>query len=186
MGNSNLALSGYCSEEVTECHPRELNLWFANEARSVILVRWPARYGHRLHRVIFHQHKTIQSSVVYPLLDILRALTPALLTRYRIVPAISSEDPALFAGTLSNKAPKIFPSAPTGFMLLGTTFMGYSQDLIFMDMGFCSRTARIDPHHADVESVVFGCEQLDQVVSGSFARRITCQIHVGHIVHTCT
>lgn len=51
----------------------------------------------------------------------MQLLTPALLTRYKTVPAMSSALPARLAGTLSNSELKIFPSAPTGFMLLGTT-----------------------------------------------------------------
>ena len=50
-----------------------------------------------------------------------RSLTPARLARYKTVPAMSLSQPGLLAGTRSKRALKTLPSAPTGFILLGTT-----------------------------------------------------------------
>lgn len=92
----------------------------------------------------------------------LRRLTPARLTRYKTVPAISSSFPALLAGTLSKRALKRLPSSPTGFMLLGTTVSIRNWvHLCGLLQRPVSLTTWVNSHHSYIEAAELCCQQLD-------------------------
>jgi hypothetical protein len=86
--------------------------------------------------------------------DEMGRLTPARLTMYMTLPAMSSSFPARFAGTRSNSELNMFPASPTGFMLLGTTVALYQLGPLR-----CTSeeklTTRIDSNYSYIEPAEF-------------------------------
>lgn len=103
---------------------------------------------------------------------------------------MSCSFPARLAGTLSNKLLNMLPSSPMGFILLGTTKTSgqlarsiVASSCSHNDVQLTARIYTIDPN---IKATELRSQQLDEVVSSSFARGIAGQIHIGCVVHTRT
>ena len=99
--------------------------------------------------------------------------------------------PALLAGTRSKRALKILSSAPTGFMLLGTT-VPYTRisPCSLGTMLVCSRgsspivlTPWIDADDPHVEAAELCGQQSNEMISPSLASGITGEGYVRNVMH---
>lgn len=103
---------------------------------------------------------------------------------------MSSSFPARLAGTLLNKLLNMLPASPTGFILLGTTnTLGQLarsivlNSCLHIDVQLTARIYAIDPN---IKATELRSQQLDEVISSSFARGIAGQINIGCVMHTRT